>query len=112
MDTLYSGHLGTGKDCPDYECVLISGAEAVLCQSTRSEAPVACVLRLSPYISSVWIRGFTVYVCIYSQLVYNDTLGATKMCCCNQVVVVTRTFSTETIESVPAMCVVVKRLML
>ena len=39
------------------------------------------------------------------KLVYNDTLGATKMC---QVVVVTRTFSTETIESVPAMCVVVK----
>ena len=30
------------------------------------------------------------------------------MCCYNQVVVVTRTFSTETIESVPAMCVVVK----
>ena len=43
------------------------------------------------------------------KLVYNDTLGATKMCCYNQVVVVTRTFSTETIESVPAMCVVVKR---
>ena len=50
--------------------------------------------------------GYTV------KLVYNDTLGATKMCCYNQVVVVTRTFSTETIESVPAMCVVVKRLML
>ena len=46
------------------------------------------------------------------KLVYNDTFGATKMCCYNQVVVVTRTFSTETIESVPAMCVVVKRLML
>ena len=30
----------------------------------------------------------------------------------NQVVVVTRTFSTETIKSVPVMCVVVKRLML
>ena len=30
------------------------------------------------------------------------------MCCCNQVVVVTRTFSTETIESIPAMCVGVK----
>ena len=46
------------------------------------------------------------------KLVYNDTLGATKMCCYNQVVVVTRTFSTETIQSVPAMCVVVKRSML
>ena len=46
------------------------------------------------------------------KLVYNDTSGATKMCCYNQVVVVTRTFSTETIESAPAMCVVVKRLML
>ena len=46
------------------------------------------------------------------RLVYNDTLGATIMCCYNQVVVVTRTFSTETTESVPAMCVVVKRLML
>ena len=34
------------------------------------------------------------------------------MCCYNQVVVVSRTFSTETIESVPAMGVVVKRLML
>ena len=43
--------------------------------------------------------------------VYNDTLGATKMCCYNQVVVI-RTFSTETIEPVSAMCVVVKRLML
>ena len=58
------------------------------------------------------------YVCMYAcmyvytvKLVYNDTLVATKMCCYNQVVVVTRTFSTETIESVPAMCVVVKRLM-
>ena len=46
------------------------------------------------------------------KLVYNDTLGATKMCCYSQVVVVTRTFSAETIESVPAMCVVVKRLRL
>ena len=46
------------------------------------------------------------------ELVYINTLGATKMCCYNQVVVVIRTFSTETIESVPAMCVVVKRLML
>ena len=46
------------------------------------------------------------------KLVYNDTLGATKMCCYNQVVVVSRKFSTETIESVPAMRVVVKRLML
>ena len=45
------------------------------------------------------------------KLVY-DTLGATKMCCYNQVVVVASTFSTETIESVPAMGVVVKRLML
>ena len=36
--------------------------------------------------------------------VYNDTPGTTKMCCYNQVVVVTRTFSTEIIESVPAMC--------
>ena len=44
------------------------------------------------------------------ELVYNDTLGATKLCYYNQVVV-TRAFSTETIESVPAMCVVVKRLM-
>ena len=50
--------------------------------------------------------GYTV------KLVYNNTPGATKMCCYNQVVVVTRTFSTETIESIPAMCVVVKRLML
>ena len=47
-----------------------------------------------------------------AKLVYNDTLGATKMCCYNQVVVVTRTFSTETIESALAMCVVVRRLML
>ena len=46
------------------------------------------------------------------KLVYNDTLGATKMCCYNQVVVVTRTFTTETIESVPVMSVVIKRLML
>ena len=46
------------------------------------------------------------------KLVYNDTLGATKMCCYNQVVVVTRIFSTETIESVSAMCVAVKRLLL
>jgi hypothetical protein len=46
------------------------------------------------------------------KLVYNDTIGTTKICCYNQVVVATRTFSTETIESVPAMCVVVKRLML
>ena len=46
------------------------------------------------------------------KLVYNDTTGATKMCCYHQVVVVTRTFSTETIETVPNMCVVVKRLML
>ena len=44
--------------------------------------------------------------------VYNDTLGASKMCCYNQLVVVPRTYSTETIESVPVMCVVVKRLML
>ena len=29
------------------------------------------------------------------KLVYNDTTGATKMCCHNQVVVVTRTFSIE-----------------
>ena len=36
------------------------------------------------------------------KLVYNDTLGATKMCCYNQVVDVTRTFTSETIESVPA----------
>ena len=46
------------------------------------------------------------------ELAYNDTLGATKMCCYNQVVVVTGTFSTETIESIPAMCVVRERLML
>ena len=51
-------------------------------------------------------------ICITVKLVYNNTLGATKMCCYNQVVVVTRTFSTDTIESVFAMCVVVKRLML
>ena len=44
------------------------------------------------------------------ELVYNDTLGATKICCYNQVADVTRTFSTEAIESVPAMGVVVKRL--
>ena len=43
--------------------------------------------------------------------VYNDTLGATKVCCYNQVVVI-RKFSTKTIESIPAMCFVVKRLML
>ena len=41
----------------------------------------------------------------------NDPLGPIKMCCYNQVVVVTRTFSTDNIESVPPMCVVVKRLM-
>ena len=46
------------------------------------------------------------------KLVYNNTLSATKMCCYNQVVVVTSTFCTETSESVSAMCVVVKRLML
>ena len=46
------------------------------------------------------------------KLVHNHTLGATKMCCYNQVVVVTRTFSAETIESVPVMCVAVKRLTL
>ena len=46
------------------------------------------------------------------KLVYSDTLVTLKMCCYNQVVVVTRTFSTESIESVPAMCAVVKRLML
>ena len=50
--------------------------------------------------------------CSTVKLVYNDTLGASKICCYNQVVVVTRTFSTETIEYVPAMCVVVKKLML
>ena len=50
--------------------------------------------------------------CYTVKLVYNDTLGSTKKCCYNQAVVVTRTCSTETIESVPAMCVVVKRLML
>ena len=59
------------------------------------------------------IRNSTKHSILYAvKLVYNDTLGATKLCCYNQVVVVTRTFSTETIESVPAMCVVVKRLML
>ena len=46
------------------------------------------------------------------KLAYNNTLGANKMCCYNQVAVVTMPFSTETIESVPAMCVGVKRLML
>ena len=46
------------------------------------------------------------------KFVYSDTPVATRICCYNQVVVVTRTFSTETIDSVPAMCVVVKRLML
>ena len=46
------------------------------------------------------------------KLVHNDTLSATKMCCYKEVVVVTRAFSTETIESVSAMCVAVKRLML
>ena len=67
------------------------------------------------------MAGSTVHACssysshlyIYTViLVYNDTLGATKMCCYNQVVVVTRTFGTETIESIPAKCAVVKRLML
>ena len=59
------------------------------------------------------INNIYIYIYIYTvKLVYNDTLGATKMCCYNQVVVVTGTFSIETIESVPAMCVVVKRLML
>ena len=51
-------------------------------------------------------------IIITVKLVYNDTLGATKTCCYNQVVVVTRTFSTETIEFVPVMGVVIKRLML
>ena len=46
------------------------------------------------------------------KLVYNDTLGATKMCSYNQVVAATRTFSTEASETVPNMCVVVERLML
>ena len=46
------------------------------------------------------------------NLVYNDTLGVTKMCCHNQGVVAIRAFSTETTEPVTAICVVVKRLML
>ena len=56
-------------------------------------------------------------------LSYSMTLGASKKCCYDQlevaiiinIVVVTRTLilvHAETIESVPAMCVVVKRLML
>ena len=59
----------------------------------------------------IYIYIYIIYI-YTAKLVYNDTLGATKMCCYSQVVVVTRIFSTETIESVPAMCVVVKRLML
>ena len=70
--------------------------------------PLGC---LHIYQASGLEGSLYMYVCTV-KLIYNDTLGATKMCCYNQVVVVTRTFSTETIESVPAMCVVVKRLML
>ena len=46
-----------------------------------------------------------IYIYIYTvKLVYNNTLGVIKMCCSDQVVLVTRTFGTETIESVPAVC--------
>ena len=68
----------------------------------------------SAQINSLFIINFSVLMQYKSiqnidtvKLVYNNTLGPTKMCCYNQVVVVTRTFSTETIESVPTMCVVV-----
>lgn len=41
---LYSGHLGTGKYCPDYWGVLISGIEKVLWDVDRIIwVPVACV---------------------------------------------------------------------
>ena len=33
VEHLYSGHLRTKKDCPDYEVVLISGVEDVLWQA-------------------------------------------------------------------------------
>ena len=36
VETLYSGHLGTKKGCPDYQDVLISGLEDVLLQSMEN----------------------------------------------------------------------------
>ena len=40
----YSGPLGTTKDCPDYEGVLISGLDNVLWESIKNHLdPVACV---------------------------------------------------------------------
>ena len=53
------------------------------------------------YFLTLSAKGVIIYTV---KLVYNDTTGATKMCCYNQVVVVTMTFCTETIESVPATC--------
>ena len=63
------------------------------------------------YCTTMYNDSYLISTCTV-KLVYSNTLGATKMCCYNQVVVVTRTFSTETTESVPAMCVVIKSLML
>ena len=69
---------------------------------------------------NIRIHNYYIYMYIYSQTwleshCIQSNLVPLKMCCYNQVVVVvvvTRTFSTETIESVHTMCVVVKRLML
>ena len=50
---LYSRHLATRKDCPDYKVVLNSGIKSVLYQSiVKDLVPVPCV-----YISEDWIRG-------------------------------------------------------
>ena len=38
VDPLYSGHLGTRRDCPDNEDVLISGVEDVSSKAKYSES--------------------------------------------------------------------------
>ena len=44
VEPLYFGHLGTRKDCPDYQGVLISGVEDVLWLVIMDHlAPVACL---------------------------------------------------------------------
>ena len=43
-EPLYSGHLRTRRDCPDYEGILISGVEGVLWESMENPlVPGACV---------------------------------------------------------------------
>ena len=66
----------------------------------------ACYLQLRTYLCS------DVLMCTYiectAKTVYSNTTGSTVLCCYNQVVVVTSTICTETSETVPNMCVVVK----